>query len=170
MRCMAPSPALDVVGVGLADGRVVLHNVRYDEQVAAFDNAAGAGLAAEGLLGGGAGTALAAGGSGGAVTALSFRSGAGVPLLAAGGGGGVVTVWNLEERRLHTVIRDAHAGPLVGGWRCWWWVGVWWCGTGWMGIAVHEHSNTAAVQGGSRSGWLPCAVRGPARKSGVCGQ
>eukprot|EP00198_Chlamydomonas_reinhardtii_P009303 XP_001698640.1 predicted protein [Chlamydomonas reinhardtii] len=33
VRCMAPSPALDVVGVGLADGRVVLHNVRYDEQL-----------------------------------------------------------------------------------------------------------------------------------------
>ena len=40
-------------------------------------------------------------------------AGAGVPLMAAGGGAGVVTVWNLEQRRLHTLVRDAHDGPLV---------------------------------------------------------
>lgn len=34
-------------------------------------------------------------------------------MMAAGGGAGVVTVWNLEERRLHTVIRDAHDAPLL---------------------------------------------------------
>ena len=39
-------------------------------------------------------------------------TGAGVPLMAAGGGAGVITVWNLEERKLATVIRDAHDGPL----------------------------------------------------------
>lgn len=33
MRSLAPSPALDVVAVGLADGRAVLHNVRTDEEV-----------------------------------------------------------------------------------------------------------------------------------------
>ncbi|GFR50668.1 hypothetical protein Agub_g12918, partial [Astrephomene gubernaculifera] len=112
VKCLVSSPALDVVGVGLADGRAVLHNIRYDEQVASFANAAGAGLAADGLLGGGAGTAAAR--SGGACTTLSFRSGStGVPLMAAGGGAGVVTVWHLEGRRLHTVIRDAHDAPLL---------------------------------------------------------
>lgn len=35
--------------------------------------------------------------------------------MAAGGGAGVVTVWNLEERKLHTVLRDAHDAALVGG-------------------------------------------------------
>ena len=35
--------------------------------------------------------------------------------MAAGGSAGVVTVWNLEERKLHSVLRDAHDGPLVGG-------------------------------------------------------
>ena len=35
--------------------------------------------------------------------------------MAAGGGAGVVTVWNLEQRKLHTVLRDAHDGPLVRG-------------------------------------------------------
>ncbi|KAG2482597.1 hypothetical protein HYH03_018481 [Edaphochlamys debaryana] len=113
VRCLAASPALDVVGVGLGDGRAVLHNVRFDEEVAVFANASGSGLAAEGLLGGGAGTAAASGRGGGGCCALAFRSGAGLPLLAAGGGGGAVTVWNLEERRLHTVLREAHDGALI---------------------------------------------------------
>lgn len=33
--------------------------------------------------------------------------------MAAGGSAGVVTVWNLEQRRLHTIIRDAHDAPLL---------------------------------------------------------
>lgn len=37
----------------------------------------------------------------------------GAPLMAAGGGAGVVTVWDLEGRRLSTVIRDAHDAPLT---------------------------------------------------------
>ena len=36
--------------------------------------------------------------------------------MAAGGGAGVVTVWNLEERKLHAVIKDAHDAQLVGAW------------------------------------------------------
>lgn len=45
-------------------------------------------------------------------TALAFRTSAGIPILAAGGDAGVITVWNLEERRLHTTVRDAHDGPV----------------------------------------------------------
>ena len=33
--------------------------------------------------------------------------------MATGGGAGVVTVWDLEQRKLHTVIRDAHDAPIV---------------------------------------------------------
>ena len=40
-------------------------------------------------------------------------AGAGVPLMAAGGGAGVVTVWDLEARKLHTIIRDAHDAPVT---------------------------------------------------------
>ena len=32
-------------------------------------------------------------------------AGGNVPLMAAGGGAGVITVWNLEERRLHTIVK-----------------------------------------------------------------
>lgn len=33
--------------------------------------------------------------------------------MAAGGSPGVITVWNLEERRLQAIVRDAHDGPVV---------------------------------------------------------
>lgn len=44
---------------------------------------------------------------------FAHPAGPGLPLLAAGGGAGVVTLWNLSERRLHTVIKDAHDGTLL---------------------------------------------------------
>ena len=33
--------------------------------------------------------------------------------MAAGGGAGVITVWDLEKRRLSTVVRDAHDAPVT---------------------------------------------------------
>ncbi|GBF88408.1 hypothetical protein Rsub_01120 [Raphidocelis subcapitata] len=111
VRVIAPSPALDVVGVGLADGRAVLANLRYDAELAAFQCAAGAGAGAAAERFAASERAPMAGGS--AVTALSFRTGPGLPLMAAGGGSGVVTVWNLEERRLHAVLPDAHDARLL---------------------------------------------------------
>ncbi|BDA46919.1 probable guanine nucleotide-binding protein subunit beta-like protein at C-terminar half [Coccomyxa sp. Obi] len=109
IKCIASSPALDVVGIGLADGRALLHNIRFDEPVAAFSNASGTGTNDEAFLGG----ASRSNAAGGACTAISFRTGAGVPLMAAGGGAGVITVWDLEKRRLHTIIRDAHDAPIT---------------------------------------------------------
>lgn len=37
----------------------------------------------------------------------------GQPLLASGGSSGVISIWNLEKRRLHSVIREAHDGSIV---------------------------------------------------------
>jgi hypothetical protein len=74
VRCLAASPALDVVGVGLADGRAILHNLRYDEQVMVLHNAAAAGTNAGRFLQGTA-AANAAAASSAAVTCLSFRTG-----------------------------------------------------------------------------------------------
>jgi U3 small nucleolar RNA-associated protein 21 len=41
-------------------------------------------------------------------------TGNGLPLLAAGGSAGVVALWNLEQRCLHHVVRDAHDAALTG--------------------------------------------------------
>eukprot|EP00976_Prorocentrum_cordatum_P084393 1185639-Prorocentrum_minimum.AAC.1 len=143
VRCLVSTPALDVVAIGLADGRAVLFNLRYDKVVTSFEHDAG----------------------GGAVTSIAVRSGAGDPLLVCGGTAppwppllstrlrcpgpstsaaelptaavrrtrasvapasdwfivriyiptrtsGILTVWDLEQRKLHAVIKDAHDGPV----------------------------------------------------------
>jgi U3 small nucleolar RNA-associated protein 21 len=64
------------VGVGLADGRAVLHNLRYDEQLMVLQNAAAAGTATQRFLAG-SGAAAAAAASSPAVTCISFRTGQG---------------------------------------------------------------------------------------------
>ncbi|KAM7260646.1 hypothetical protein ACFE04_011319 [Oxalis oulophora] len=68
------SPALDVIAVGCADGKIHVHNIKYDEEVVNF----------------------------------SHSSRDGRPLLASGGSSGVISIWNLEKKRLHSVIREAH--------------------------------------------------------------
>nr|ATG70826.1 WD-40 repeat family protein [Callitropsis vietnamensis] len=88
IRCCVSSPALDVVGIGCADGKIHVHNLRFDEEVVTFTHT-----------------------TRGAVTALAFRTD-GQPLLAAGGSSGVISVWNLEKKRLHSVIKDAHYSSI----------------------------------------------------------
>lgn len=84
IRCCVSSPALDVVGIGCSDGKIHVHNLRYDEEVVTFTHS-----------------------TRGAVTALAFRTD-GQPLLAAGGSSGVISIWNLEKKRLQSVMKDAH--------------------------------------------------------------
>ncbi|KAI4348100.1 hypothetical protein L6164_008861 [Bauhinia variegata] len=83
------SPALDVVAVGCADGRIHVHNIRYDEELVTFTHS-----------------------TRGSVTALSFRTD-GQPLLASGGSSGVISIWNLEKKRLQSVIKEAHDSSIT---------------------------------------------------------
>ncbi|XP_057980808.1 uncharacterized protein LOC131166355 [Malania oleifera] len=87
--CCVSSPALDVVAVGCADGKIHVHNIRYDEEVVTFTHS-----------------------TRGAVTALSFSTD-GRPLLASGGSSGVISIWNLEKRRLQSVIKEAHDSSII---------------------------------------------------------
>ncbi|CAO2838503.1 unnamed protein product [Amaranthus hypochondriacus] len=89
ISCCVPSPALDVVAVGCADGKIHVHNIRYDEELVTFTHSMR-----------------------GAVTALSFSTD-GQPLLASGGTSGVISIWNLEKRRLQSVIREAHDSSII---------------------------------------------------------
>ncbi len=59
--------------VALLCRRALLHNLRFDESVAAFSNASGAGTADEAFLPGQARSSA----GGGACTAISFRTGIG---------------------------------------------------------------------------------------------
>ncbi|CAM9336689.1 unnamed protein product, partial [Ectocarpus fasciculatus] len=89
VRCIEPSPALDVAAVGLSDGRVQVLNLRTDELLISFKQEVG-------------------------VTSLSFRTDAAaaeLPLLASAGGDGRVCLWDLKERRLHHTM-GAHEGGI----------------------------------------------------------
>ncbi|KAH7352308.1 hypothetical protein KP509_19G039200 [Ceratopteris richardii] len=88
VRCCVGSPALDVVGIGCADGKIHLHNLKFDETIVTFSHT-----------------------TRGAVTALSFRTD-GQPILAAGGSSGIISIWNLEKQKLQGVIKDAHDSAI----------------------------------------------------------
>ncbi|MPC30521.1 WD repeat-containing protein 36 [Portunus trituberculatus] len=83
------APAPDVIGVGLADGKIILHNIKYDEIIMDFHQ------------------------DWGKVTGIGFRSD-GFPVMVTGSEVGHIAVWNLEEKNLVSQIRDAHNGPVLG--------------------------------------------------------
>lgn len=89
---------LDVVAVGLADGRILLHNFRANETVLTFQHAAadGSGEVAGGL-------------PPHAVGAVSFRSDGTESLVSTDFSGNLFT-WDLTERRLSSELRGVHAG------------------------------------------------------------
>lgn len=83
------SPAVDVVGVGLSSGEIILHNIKFDESLMKFQQ------------------------DWGPVTSLSFRTD-GHPIMAAGSPMGHVGLWDLEEKKLACQMRDAHNTAIAG--------------------------------------------------------
>ncbi|KAJ2162414.1 rRNA-processing protein utp21 [Coemansia sp. RSA 552] len=86
ISCLEQAPAIDVLAVGLLDGRVLLHNVKKDRPVMQ--------LAQEGR-----------------VTAVSFRTDD-VPMMATASAEGDVALWDLKNKRLLHVLQGAHDGPI----------------------------------------------------------
>ncbi|KAA3486840.1 WD repeat-containing 36 [Gossypium australe] len=78
------SPALDETVVGCADGTIHVHNI-----LVTFKHSAR-----------------------GTITALSFSTD-GQPILASRGSSGVISIWNLEKKRLQSVIREAHESSII---------------------------------------------------------
>lgn len=116
--------------------RAIILDVRRDEVLSTFTDAAGAGAGADALLGGSraAAGARARAAAARAVRALAFGQGAGAaggagsdaaaaaasgaagrraPLLAAGGDAGSIVLWDLEQGRLAGVAPRAHAGRVT---------------------------------------------------------
>ncbi|KAM3874000.1 WD repeat-containing protein 36 [Diretmus argenteus] len=77
------TPAVDVVGVGTATGRIIIHNIRLDETLMSFMQ------------------------DWGPITSLSFRTD-GQPIMASGSPQGHIALWDLERRQLATQLRHAH--------------------------------------------------------------
>uniref|UniRef100_A0A3Q4BZE4 Uncharacterized protein n=1 Tax=Mola mola TaxID=94237 RepID=A0A3Q4BZE4_MOLML len=82
------SPAVDVVGIGTATGRVIIHNIRLDETLMSFTQ------------------------DWGPVTSLAFRTD-GPPIVASGSPQGHIAFWDLERRQLVTQQRHAHGTAVA---------------------------------------------------------
>lgn len=83
------APAHDVIGIGLTNGKIILHNIKFDETVMELHQ------------------------DWGKVTGIGFRSD-GYPVMVTGSEIGHIAVWNLEEKNLISQMRDAHHGPVLG--------------------------------------------------------
>lgn len=81
------SPVEDVLGIGLADGHVYVHNIKYDEVLVKIYQEYGP------------------------VTSMSFRLD-GQPYLVTASDVGHLMIWNLERKRLSSQIRNAHNGRI----------------------------------------------------------
>uniref|UniRef100_A0A4W4G599 Small-subunit processome Utp21 domain-containing protein n=1 Tax=Electrophorus electricus TaxID=8005 RepID=A0A4W4G599_ELEEL len=83
------TPGVDVVGVGLASGQIIIHNIKFNETLMKFQQ------------------------DWGPITALSFRTD-GHPIMAAGSPVGHIGLWDLEEKKLVGQMRDAHTTAIAG--------------------------------------------------------
>jgi len=77
------SPAVDVIAIGLSNGKIIVHNLKLDQSITQFHQAEGA------------------------VTALTFRTDS-HPILASGGPTGTLVIWDLEKKKLLTLVPAAH--------------------------------------------------------------
>lgn len=87
VTCLTQSPIEDVVAIGLADGHVYVHNIKFDEIVMKIYQEYGS------------------------VTSMSFRLD-GQPYLVTASEVGHLMIWNLERRRLSAQIRNAHCDRI----------------------------------------------------------
>ncbi|XP_069127390.1 WD repeat-containing protein 36-like [Argopecten irradians] len=83
------SPAIDVVAIGLDDGQIILHNLKFDETVIKFRQ------------------------DWGPVTSIGFRTD-GHPVMVTGSAVGHMALWDLEQRKLSSQIREAHTTSVTG--------------------------------------------------------
>ncbi|XP_014367233.2 WD repeat-containing protein 36 [Papilio machaon] len=84
-----PAPAVDVVAIALANGKIILHNLRYNEKVMEFVH------------------------DWGKVSCLSFRLD-GIPVMVTGSTKGHIVMWNLEEKKVMSQIQSAHSSRVAG--------------------------------------------------------
>lgn len=84
-----PAPAVDVVAIGLASGKIVLHNLKFNKIVMEFVH------------------------DWGRVSTLSFRLD-GAPVMVTGSSQGHIVMWDLEERRVLSQVKKAHYSKIAG--------------------------------------------------------
>lgn len=83
------APAVDVVAVGLSDGRIILHNLKFDESLFELVQ------------------------DWGSVISISFRTDE-YPIMATGSLDGHILFWNLEQQKIESQLHKAHFGAVTG--------------------------------------------------------
>ncbi|KAF4517408.1 hypothetical protein B566_EDAN005017 [Ephemera danica] len=89
VTALEQAPAVDVVAIGLADGRIFLHNLRLNKSIVDFSQ------------------------DWGCVTAITFRTD-GPPIMVSGTGAGHVLLWDLEKREPVGQMWNAHYAAVTG--------------------------------------------------------
>ncbi|KAG8197503.1 hypothetical protein JTE90_007241 [Oedothorax gibbosus] len=82
------APAVNVAAIGLECGDIYIHNLKFDETIMKFSQDW-------------------------EVTGITFRTD-GLPIMASSSTKGHIAVWDLEKKRLHSEIRDAHKDGISG--------------------------------------------------------
>lgn len=88
VTALVQSPALDVIGIGLKSGDIILHNIKFDETVMRFHQ------------------------EWGPVSSLAFRTDS--PLMVSGASNGRIVMWDLEKRKVFSQLLSAHTGAVTG--------------------------------------------------------
>ncbi|KAJ3268605.1 hypothetical protein HDV01_002543 [Terramyces sp. JEL0728] len=86
VTCLAQSPSIDVVAVGLLDGTIILHNIKMDKEVMRFNQE-------------------------GKVTSITFRTD-GHTIMATGSMNGDLALWDLGEKRLVHLMAHCHLSSI----------------------------------------------------------
>lgn len=89
VTCIEQSPVIDVVAIGLKNGQIHLHNLKTNQTLLSFRQ------------------------DWGKVMAISFRTD-GPPVMVSTSEIGHMAVWDIENRRLLTQMRNIHEGAITG--------------------------------------------------------
>ncbi|XP_050460785.1 WD repeat-containing protein 36 [Cataglyphis hispanica] len=89
VTALEQAPAIDVAAIGLNDGRIILHNLKYDETLFELVQ------------------------DWGPVVSISFRTDS-HPIMATGSLGGQIVFWNLEQRTVENQLCNAHHAAVTG--------------------------------------------------------
>lgn len=89
VMALEQAPAIDVAAIGLFNGRIILHNLKYDETIFELVQ------------------------DWGPVISISFRTD-GSPIMATGSMSGQIVLWNLEQRTVESQLCKAHNSSVTG--------------------------------------------------------
>ncbi|KAL1693333.1 Utp21 specific WD40 associated putative domain-containing protein [Schizophyllum commune] len=104
VTALVQAPAVDVVGIGFADGSIAVHDVRSDERLLSFRMGTGSSSTSTSSTG----ASFGADGSSSPIRALAFRTD-GAPILASADASGALAIWDLNApAKLLHLVHGAH--------------------------------------------------------------